>query len=292
VITDKVSVKAKGIFTLDDTDTFKMDGLKKIDYSYLEFTGDVADWYVELHLADWLSLGFSDAIMMPGSKLPIFDDYLPLGDIGSDLCAIVKPIKELKIAAGLDTGSVFGGEDKDGIPLLNIGAMYAAKNLSVGASFRNICNSEDGFASGVYVNWNPSRTLFLNGGFAYNDDGSLDGINGNKLSASFIDMDLDNTLICGELVWGFTDNVGYNIYSALNAEYTFTDKFILGACWVGYFDVQEDENKSLKPFNRIDAYCHYVINKTNKVTAGFAMEFDSINNTSKLLFPVTYKYFF
>lgn|GEM_PF-2076034 len=111
------------------------------------------DFYLEFRPWDFLTFFLSDDIYTPGSYLPVNPMYMASGNMGSDVGVLVSPINGLRITAGLDVISYFGGNpdaDKDVwtyqnissyLPKLNAGIDYTYKNIwSVGLVARNILN--------------------------------------------------------------------------------------------------------------------------------------------------------
>lgn len=79
--TDKTDAMVKATFTFNDYSNDSDYGLK--------WTGYVDDWYVEYRPWDFLTAGFHDNIYMQGSYLPIYDDNLYSGNIGSEGVTVV-----------------------------------------------------------------------------------------------------------------------------------------------------------------------------------------------------------
>lgn len=111
------------------------------------------DFYLEFRPWDFLTFFLSDDIYTPGSYLPVNPMYMASGNMGSDVGVLVSPINGLRISAGLDVISYFGGDPtKDDdvwidekinsyLPKLNAGIDYTYKNIwSVGLVARNILN--------------------------------------------------------------------------------------------------------------------------------------------------------
>ena len=157
ISTDKVDAGVKGIMTLGQS----------IDSNHFRFEGVIDDWWVEFRPINMLTLGLHDSIYADGSYLPIWDDNVTGGNVGSDgFTAVVTPIKGLRFA-----GTVPSGMDKgDGYNWINgtkksearyeehcnfhfgLGAIFDYEDVfQVGASFQGIpCNYDRQF--GVYVN--------------------------------------------------------------------------------------------------------------------------------------------
>ena len=111
------------------------------------------DFYLEFRPWSWLTFFLSDEIYTPGSYLPVVGFNMGSGNLGSDIGVMWKPFNGLRVTAGLDVISYFGGDpntDKDvwidtpitdNLPKINVGADYTYKNMwSVGLVGRDILN--------------------------------------------------------------------------------------------------------------------------------------------------------
>lgn len=152
---DKLNFGADGELTLDaqpgpmyiysDVDEF---------YKFMDLKWTDLDFYFEYSPWNFLTLFLSDDIYTPGSYLPVVGFHMGSGNLGSDLGVMVKPINGLRITAGLDVISYFGGNpDKDHdvwltdelidafLPKINVGVDYTYKNIwSAGLVGRDILN--------------------------------------------------------------------------------------------------------------------------------------------------------
>ena len=92
ILTDRIDAMVEGKFAIDDY-------TGRDDYG-VKWKGDVSDWYVEARVVDGLiTLGYHDAIWSEGSYLPIYDDNVFAGNIGSKgFTLVVRPIDGLRIA--------------------------------------------------------------------------------------------------------------------------------------------------------------------------------------------------
>ncbi len=111
------------------------------------------DFYLEFRPWSWLTFFLSDEIYTPGSYLPVVGFNMGSGNLGSDIGVLWKPFNGLRVTAGLDVISYFGGDPDtdhdvwvrtnitDNLPKINIGADYTYKNMwSVGLVGRDILN--------------------------------------------------------------------------------------------------------------------------------------------------------
>lgn len=225
--TDKTDAMVKatigfGDFTNDD------------DYGF-RWTGFVDDWYVEYRPWNFLTLGFHDGIYMDGSYLPVYDDNLYSGNIGSEgVTAVYRPEAlngALRIAATTpfttNTNWVSADDDHNGVGDdtfdVGFGAIYTIDLFQVGATVQDVFDGDER-RFGSYVNlptlFGLCKKLTVGGGFAhseggyvydydhnntYNDYTYFGGVNGENLLSSYITYN-GKYVINAELVWNMNDN--------------------------------------------------------------------------------------
>lgn len=142
------------------------------------FAWDDVSWFVEYRPVEMVALGFHEDVWLEGSYLPIYDDNVALGNLGSEgFTVAVTPIEGLKLAVTVP----FGGEDdvnyftrkdeNDDTVNLNIGfgAEYAFEEMfTIGAAVSNVADSDNrGF--GVYAMVKPlaEQDFVIRAGYAY-----------------------------------------------------------------------------------------------------------------------------
>lgn len=130
----------------------------------LAWDGVVSDWYVEARLLDdMFTLGFHDNIHPEGSYLPVFDDNVAYGNIGSDGFTLVyRPIEGLRLGLSLPFGAdeynwlkVDGAKkdttaESERTTNIRIGAIYDMGIAEFGASVQDALDS-DQRSLGFYV---------------------------------------------------------------------------------------------------------------------------------------------
>ena len=156
VKSDRVDAMVKATFKFDD-----------LDGSHFGFVGSyVNDWYVEFRPVEVLSLGMHDQIYSDGSYLPVYDDNLWAGNIGSNGFTVAfKPIENLRIAATVPFSTIASEEDSPNENYLNgkkeknedeefdtgIGAIFDHELFQIGASIQDILDGDDRQV-GAYIN--------------------------------------------------------------------------------------------------------------------------------------------
>lgn len=238
VKTDKTDAMIKAKFGFDDW----TDGS---DYGF-RWEGGIEDWYVEYRPWNFLTLGFHDAIYMDGSYLPVYDDNLYSGNIGSEgVTAVYIPAAlngSLRIAATtpFTTNTNWVKADKDDIRELDdthdsddtfdvgIGAIYTVDLFQVGATLQDIFDGDER-RFGTYVNlptlFGLCNELTVGGGFAHSEGGAVydfdgsktfddytyfGGVNGENLLSSYLTYTKDKKFIVNaEFVWNMNDSDFY-----------------------------------------------------------------------------------
>lgn len=128
------------------------------------FAWDDVSWFVEYRPVEMVALGFHEDVWLEGSYLPIYDDNVALGNLGSEgFTVAVTPIEGLKLAVtvpfgGEDNVNYFTSKDENNDTVnLNIGfgAEYAFEEMfTIGAAVSNVSDSDNrGF--GVYAMVKP-----------------------------------------------------------------------------------------------------------------------------------------
>ena len=175
VTSEKVDAMVKATVTLDD-----------YDEKHFGLQGKVDDWYVEFRPLDIVALGLHTSIHPDGSTLPIYDDNLGAGNIGSDGFTVsAKPVEGLRLAVtapfdfngDTSNGAVnyLNGKEEDGENknfAVGFGAIYDHELFQIGASLQDALNS-DGRQIGAYINmpklFGKVEPLTIGAGFAHSE---------------------------------------------------------------------------------------------------------------------------
>lgn len=275
--------------------------------SYLEFSGyTVKDYWIEFSPVKILTLGFHDTINALGSYLPIWDDNLASGNLGSDFVFVLKPVDGLKIAGGIDFISTIGvinlasGETVPSTLKTNLGVEYVADNelWSIGFTARNIF--DDGRSFGLYGSFSGLDNWTFMGGFAINDAG-VEGplgatVGGNILSGAII-YEHKRFDLSAELVTNFGNkNVdAFDFYTAADFTYYFSKNFqasITGK-YVGDIVVPDNSSEDTTNFFGVHPYVTYKYRR-HTFEAGANIDFrtnpKANDDVAVLTLPVSWKY--
>lgn len=206
------------------------------DYGF-KWDGYVDDWYVEYRPWNFITLGFHDSIYMNGSYLPIYDDNLYSGNIGSEGFTFVYSPSVLNGALRIAATAPFTAktdwlyadkDDDDKTPVdddtfdMGIGAIYSVEYFEVGATFQDIFDNDER-RFGVYLDFPTlfglAKEISVGGGYAHSEgnsvydfDGSntwddyteFGGVNGENLFSAYFTYS-GKVGVDGEIVWNFND---------------------------------------------------------------------------------------
>lgn len=245
----------------------------------------IDDWYIEFRPINILTLGISDTIYTPGSYLPVEDDNVANGNIGSDYVVVLRPIQGLRIAGGLDNEAyLFNSTDK---PVLNFGADYSNDTFSLGAAFRNVAGGSDNFGFGIYGGFYGLDGFEFTLGYSYNNEAFADvdgyllslGVSFGKdalsLAADFVtnfgsddDFSVDSSNSASDIDFG-----GFDLYAGLSAGYQITEA--LGASVTFTYKAEFDKKLSANVIT-IEPDVTFAINDNNEIGAGVGIEIDNL----------------
>lgn len=243
------------------------------------------DWYIEFRPVNILTLGISDSFYTPGSYLPVEDDNVANGNLGSDYVVTLRPIQGLRIAGGLDNESyLFNSKVK---PVLNFGADYVADVFSVGATFRNVVGGSGNFGFGAYGSFSGLEGFEFTLGYSYNNEAFAD-VDGNLLSLG-VSFGKDALSLAADFVTNFgsddafsvdfssisndIDIGGFDLYAGLSAGYQITEA--LGASVTFTYKTEFDDKLSASVIT-IEPDVTFAINDNNEIGAGVGIKIDNL----------------
>ncbi len=284
VKSDRISAKVKARAQLD----VDGDGIP----AGFDYKGSKFDWKIKFSPAENFSVHLNDRFYIPGSYLPVEDDNVEGGNLGSRGVSLsFSGIEGLLVAATVPFGDDSAGmnrfvtENADGAGEFSFrtgfGASYSpAGFITVGAAVHNAGLSS--FGAGVYASSEPLDGLEVKAGYSYNNNydggGKICGVAGKhqlnaaavfgadalSLALDFL-ADTDGKFYTGLLAgWSFTDVV--------SAQAVFTAKAAWSDVPAGIFAVKP--SVSFKP-------------GLGTVTVGAEAEFSS--SAFGLKFPVYWK---
>lgn len=270
------------VYVNGNTEKYTKDGNEKT--AWLQ-SWDIDDWYIEFRPINILTLGISDTFYTPGSYLPVEDDNVANGNLGSDYVVVLRPIEGLRIAGGLDNEAfLFNSTVK---PVLNFGADYVADIFSVGATFRNVAGGSDNFGFGAYGSFSGLEGFEFTLGYSYNNEAFAD-VDGNLLSLG-VSFGKDALSLAADFVTNFgsddafsidlssgSDDIdigGFDLYAGLSAGYQITEA--LGASVTFTYKTEFDDKLSASVIT-IEPDVTFAINDNNEIGAGVGIEIDNL----------------
>ncbi len=285
VLSDRVDAMVKGdlIFSIEDAVNSDLK-----EYNYLKMDLELADWYVEVRPIDMLTIGLHDGITTPGSYLPVYDDNLSSGNMGSDFSLCLRPIKGLRIAGSLDLEADFGKEGST--PAFNFGADYVLDDIgSFGVIVRDVAATEDDKwdgTLGVYAGLSCLKDVgfdFVNVGFALNAAADT-GVGGNLLSIGYSYSNKSFNL-SGDFVTNF-EAKDIDVYLALCPNYKINSNFRTGLSFAVVGSYVENSAAILDFYPYVD-----YVNGSHKIETGVRFNVNTSGETV-ISFPTYWKYTF
>ncbi len=251
----------------------------------------VDDWFIEFRPIKFLTLGISDVISTNGSYLPVEDDNIANGNLGSDYVMVLRPISGLRISGGLDNPVIFAKNSKLD---LNFGVDYTAEMFSLGATFRNVAND---FGFGAYASFSGLKSFNFTAGYTYNAEDSFCDVGGNIFNLG-VSFGKDSLSLAADLVtnFGADENAldsSLDLYTGLTVGFDITKSFVASATFI--FETEFDENIVANVVS-IEPDVTFTINKNNEIGAGinFAFATSGIKEYTKtettISFPVYWKF--
>ena len=310
VTSEKVDALVKAIVTLDDYDD-KHFGLQ----------GEVDDWYVEFRPIDKIALGMHTGIFADGSTLPIYDDNLAAGNIGSDGFTVsVFPIENLRFAVTAPF-SFDGSEEKDDINWINgkkeddeqenfnigFGAIYDHELFQIGASVQDVADS-DQRQIGAYINlpklFGKVEPLTIGAGFAHSEAWVTDsfddlisigevgaGVAYENLLNAYATFEAEKFSVTAEMVYnlGSDKETSYDLYSAASVSFGIVENLTATATGKILVDLK-DKDETQKNITMGAFALDYDVNENNTVGAEF--DIAMCDKDWAIAVPVYWKYHF
>lgn len=286
------------------------------------FAWDDVSWFVEYRPVEMVALGFHEDVWLEGSYLPIYDDNVALGNLGSEgFTVAVTPIEGLKLAVTVP----FGGEDdvnyftrkdeNDDTVNLNIGfgAEYAFEEMfTIGAAVSNVADSDNrGF--GVYAMVKPlaEQDFVIRAGYSYSkaegeiteddevvgnyyenciDDLSISedfGVFGKSLFNVSVEYSLDALSFSAETLFNTDDkNSEYDMYFAACVGYGLSESLSADVTGKFLFDKTSD---GAEPVIGVNPNVSYTFGN-HTFSAG--LNYETCDGDSFISIPLSWSYSF
>ena len=255
VFSDRVDAMIKADVKLDDDD----DSPLETEHYYL--SGRIKDWYLEFRPIEPVTLSLHTGIFSDGSYLPVYDNNINAGNIGSDgFTVTVRPIKDLRIALTTPFGmksnnwsntygeaNFLNGEEEKFENKnfdVGLGTIYGSELFQVGFSIQDIADNDER-QIGAYISlpslFGVSDALTVGAGFAHSEsfrtvvgDGdtiSVGHIEGDvvykNLFSAYGTMDFKKASLSAEIAYNLNDDsteARYDLYTAASLSFGLTEK--------------------------------------------------------------------
>jgi len=307
----KAEVKSDHVDAMVDGVILFQDFTNQDDYG-LAWKADINDWYVEARiLDDKLTFGYHDTIDPEGSYLPIWDDNITAGNIGSEGFTLVyRPIEGLRIAASLPFGAkgndenvnwlkvdgTFDDTTPDAVKTTNIrlGAIYDAGIAEFGVAAHDILDSDErSFAFYVYSAgfFGVKEGINFRAGFAHGEKNikAADWIAGKNLWN--VAFEMPKLLPVGLTLEaaGNTDDAesDYDIYAAAKVDVGIDEKLSLFVTGKTALDLSDNAKDT-----KIGAIVGLDIAVTKKDKVEVSVDYVKTGDPWTLKFPCYWKHTF
>lgn len=287
------------------------------------FAWDDVSWFVEYRPVEKIALGFHEDVWLEGSYLPIYDDNVALGNLGSEgFTVAATPIEGLKIAVTVPFGEGDDGvnyftrkdEDDETVKLnIGFGAEYAFEEMfTVGAAVSNVADSDNrGF--GVYAMLKPlaEQDFVIRAGYSYSkaegeiteddevvgkyyenkiDDLSISedfGVFGKSLFNVSVEYSLDALSFSAETLFNTDDkNSDYDMYFAACVGYELSES--LSADVTGKF-LFDNSSNGAEPVIGVNPNVAYTFG-SHTFYAG--LNYETCDGDSFISIPLSWSYSF
>lgn len=287
------------------------------------FAWDDVSWFVEYRPIEMLALGFHEDVWLEGSYLPIYDDNVALGNLGSEgFTVAATPIEGLKLAVTVPFGEGDDGvnyftrkdEDDETVKLnIGFGAEYAFEEMfTIGAAVSNVADSDNrGF--GVYAMVKPlaEQDFVIRAGYAYSkaqediveddevvgtaytsgiDDLSISedfGVFGKSLFNVSVEYSLDALSFSAETLFNTDDkNSDYDMYFAACVGYELSES--LSADVTGKF-LFDNSSNGAEPVIGVNPNVAYTFG-SHTFSAG--LNYETCDGDSFISIPLSWSYSF
>lgn len=321
VIKDKMNVE----YTSEHVDASitAIVGIDDFDDRHYAIDGYIDDWYLEWRLFQPLTIGLHDNIYSEGSALPIYDDNLANGNIGSDGFTVVyRPgifKNKLRLGATLPFNFTkdedgFGSEpnwlktkdDEDDNKYIDfgLGAIYTDDFIEIGFTAKDISDSDErligatisfpnlfGAVEGFTIGGGFTNAKGKNAGF---DDlvsvlGNDFGITGENLINANLSFERNAFGLVAEFLYNVKDDENdYDLYTACNVSFTAKEKLTVTTGGKFLCDLNSDTKDSCKNIIGALIGAEFSINEHNQI--GIEVDFFQRDKVKAYAVPVFWKW--
>lgn len=290
----------------------------------------IKDWYVEIRPVQFITLGFHDNIFPTAANLPIYDDDLLIGNIGSDGFTFVgRPTWDggyLRLAATIpfsaDNYNYFysktykneKGEEVEAKTFdFGLGAILNLDLFELGVTFQDIIDNDERVI-GVYASFpkifNFSEASTLNVGYAHSEAAAgvadlteFGGILGNNIINAVYTYEGENSSLTAEFLTNCKEDdtfadadtetfCPWDIYAAASFSFNLTEKLSLTFTGKTLFDLskKEDQGGEAKPV--VAGAANASLQLTEHSLFEAEVDIDGCDGSYVVKFPISWKYTF
>ncbi len=299
LLTDKIDAMIDAYAVFDD--------LNGKDFGFV-WDVESFDWYVELRPFSHLTLGFHDNIFAKGSYLPVWDDNIASGDIGSDGTTLVFSQDKLRLAVTFPFGDSLSQanylkDDEDDPFNFGVGAIYDATSVQVGATIQDVIN-KNRRTFGMFVStpdfFTIQKGFTFNAGITSSETiygckdvislGPVDAsVAGDFLTNFGLGFNSNGFKFAIDLLTNFVEDNTYDLYTGLSVDWTL-EKTVGANITVkvaadfsdDYIDLDNAYEFMFNLYKRFD----------KKQTAGVGFDGAICGSTWAVAMPVYWKYYF
>ncbi|MBQ0039662.1 MAG: hypothetical protein KBS64_04480 [Treponema sp.] len=298
-------------------------GIDDFNDRHFGIDGYIDDWYLEWRLFQPVTIGLHDNIYSDGSALPIYDDNLENGNIGSDGFTVVyRPAvfdNSLRLAATLPFNFIkddegFGADpnwikskdddDDDKYLDLGLGAIYTNEIFQAGLAIKNVASNDERLI-GATVSFpdlfGAVEGLTIGGGYtnAKGKDAGFDdlisvlgndfGVTGENLINANLSYEKNAFSIVAEALYNVKDDESdYDFYTACNVSFATSDQLTLTVGGKVLSDLNSDTKDMNKNIFSALVGAEYTIDDHNQI--GIEFDIFSCDKTKAFAVPVFWKW--
>lgn len=317
---NKTSVK----YESDKVDAF-IEALAAIDdYNDKNFgiDGYINDWYVEFRPFQNITVALHDNIYADGSSLPIYDDNIAGGNIGSDGVTLIYTPSifkgNLQLAGTLPfdfSKNDFKDDDVNYFKSKNeendteyadtgFGAIYTTEFFQASASVKDIFD-DDKRLFGAYISlpgiFGATESLTIGGGISFTDSKNYSalgfddftwfgGVKGEKLVSANLSFENDSFALAADFVSNlgeeYEEEVAWDLYTAASVSFGISDS-ISASLGTKFMADTKGKNKAENVYG-VNTSLDFNIDGHNAVGIGF--EYQTFDKNFDIAVPVYWQW--
>ena len=269
---------------------------------------DDFDYYVEFRPIDVLALGLSMDYETAGAYLPVWDDTIEAGKLGSDgLSLVVKPVQGLRIVGTIpfnfDFVNTLNGSKDDGYNKFYFGAGvdYTMENVfTAGINIDDIADS-DFRQIGLFASLTAVENLVLNAGLTIATEDNPASIDfdfwgfellGETLITAGASYELEALSLAADFAVNTdSEKSDYDLYTGVNVGYQINEQLGLAVKGVLGLDLGAPEGQDeADTLFGVEPSVSFALNENNEFSAGVDVEI--VGSNRYIAIPLSWVYKF